>query len=338
MKILFIGRFQPFHKGHLKTVLSLAKKEGIIKIAIGSKQLSFEKRNPFTFEERKEMIEKSLKKENIKNFFVYGLEDKNSDYRWFRELIKTTGKFDVCYSGNKHVKAILLRYKIPIKTIKRPKIKELSGTKIRKLSSENKKVEKFITYETLKVIKKIDGFERIKNINKTNKKRVFTLGHSTRNIKDFLSLIREYGIKEIIDIRKIPMSMHNPQFNAVSLKRILIKNGLQYKNIKELGGLRKASKNSINTFWDNESFRGFADYMQTKNFKKGLSYLMKISAEKRTAIMCAEALPWKCHRSLIADALVLKGFSVTHIINHNETFEHKINKHAKKYFESLVYK
>ena len=80
MKILFIGRFQPFHKGHLKTVLSLAKKEGIIKIVIGSKQLSFEKRNPFTFEERKEMIEKSLKKENIKNFFVYGLEDKNSDY------------------------------------------------------------------------------------------------------------------------------------------------------------------------------------------------------------------------------------------------------------------
>ncbi len=151
-------------------------------------------------------------------------------------------------------------------------------------------------------------------------------------------LIKEYGMEEVVDIRTIPKSRHNPQFNSDNLKAALIKNRIGYKHLKELGGLRKADKNSINTFWENDSFRGFAYYMQTKNFKRGLSYLIKISAEKRTAIMCAEALPWKCHRSLIADALVLKGFSVTHIINHNETFEHKINKHAKKYFESLVYK
>ena len=337
MEILFIGRFQPFHKGHLKTLISLAKKADLIKIVIGSKQFSFEKRNPFTFQERKEMIERSFKKENLKNFMIFGLEDKNSDSKWFKELIKTVGKFDVHYGGNKHVRAILLHYKKQTKTIKRHK-KELSGTEIRKLIVENKKVTKFLTPETLRVIRKTDGFERIKNIKKTNKKRVFTVGHSTRNINDFIDLIKEYGIKEVIDIRKIPMSMHNPQFNAVSLKRDLIKNGVEYKNIKELGGLRQNSKNSMNTFWENNSFRGFADYMQTRNFKKGLVYLMKASAKKRTVIMCAEILPWQCHRSLVSDALVLKGFSVTHIINHNETFEHKINKHAINYRGSLVYK
>ncbi len=338
MDILFIGRFQPFHKGHLNTILSIAKTADKIKIVIGSKQFSFTKRNPFTFEERKEMVEKSLKKENLKNFTIFGLEDNKSYNKWFRELIKTAGYFDACYTGNKLVKTILTEHNKEVKTITDFRRSKLSGTKIRKLVSENKKVEKFLPYETLRVIKKTNGLERIKNIYKTKEKRIFTIGHSTRNIADFIKIINEYGIKEVVDIRTIPRSRHNPQFNSDSLKEILSKNKIRYKQIKELGGLRRANKHSINTFWKNNSFRGFADYMQTADFKIGLKNLIELSDKNRTVIMCAETLPWRCHRSLVADTLVSKGFSVTHIINHNETLEHKINKHAEKYKGCLVYK
>ena len=338
MIILFIGRFQPFHKGHLDTILSICKGTDSVKIAIGSSQISFAKRNPFTFEERKEMVESSLKAENLKNFLVFGVEDKNSDSFWFKELIKSVGKFEVCYTGNKHVKTILLRYKKNIELTEHFQREKFSGTRIRRLVLLNKNVENLLPRGTLRVIHKIDGLQRIRNINKTGKKRIFTIGHSTRDIEEFVSLMKEYNIKEIVDIRTIPKSRHNPQFNSASLKKDLIKNDIAYKNIKELGGLRKANKDSINTFWKNDSFRGFADYMQTKDFKEGLNYLMKSSVKKRTAIMCAEILPWNCHRSLIADALTAKGFSVTHLINHNEALEHKINKHAIEYCGSLMYK
>ncbi len=338
MEILFIGRFQPFHKGHFNTVLSIAKKADTIKIAIGSKQVSFTNRNPFTFEERKEMVERSLKKENIKNFLIFGVEDKNSNNKWFKSLIDTVGYFDSCYTKNRLVYDILTKNKKEVKSIKNFEKNKFSGTRIRRLITENKKVEELLPPETWEVIKKIDGLERIKNIHKTKERRVFTIGHSTRDITNFIDIIKEYGIEEIVDIRTIAKSRHNPQFNSDNLKTVLVENGIGYKQFKELGGLRKASKNSINTFWKNSSFRGFADYMQKKEFKEGIAKLAKLSAKKRIAIMCAEVLPWNCHRSLIADLLTAKHFSVTHIIDHNETLEHKINKHAREYYGNLVYK
>ncbi|MCL4362427.1 nicotinamide-nucleotide adenylyltransferase [Candidatus Parvarchaeota archaeon] len=338
MEILFIGRFQPFHKGHLNTILSICKNRNEIKIVIGSKQFSFTEINPFTFEERKEMIERSLKDENIQNFKIFGLDDKMSYSKWFKELANTVGYFDVCYTGNKLVKKILLDNKSKVEKIGEFKRDKLSGTKIRKMILLNEKIEHLLPEGTLKVIHKTDGIERIRNIDITGSKRVFTVGHSTRDIKDFVLLMKEYGIKEVVDIRTIPKSRHNPQFNSGSLKTVLAENGIEYKHFKELGGLRKPGKDSINTFWENESFRGFADYMQKKEFKVGITKLVKISVKKRTAVMCAEVLPWNCHRSLIADLLTAKHFSVTHIINHNETLEHKINKHAERYRGSLVYK
>ena len=338
MDILFIGRFQPFHKGHIKTIVSICKNKDKIKIVIGSKQFSFTKINPFTFEERKEMIESSLKDQNFKSFEIFGLEDKNEYKRWYKDLISTVGNFDVCYTGNKLVKRILSDNKQRVETVDYFHIDKFSGTNIRKTILKNKNIEDLVPKATLKVIHKTNGIERIKNIERTGSNRIFTIGHSTRDIDDFILLIKEYGIKEVVDIRTIPKSRHNPQFNSENLKAILIKNRIEYKHLKELGGLRKTNNNSINTFWKNYSFRGFADYMQKKEFKDGINKLIRISIKKRTVIMCAEILPWNCHRSLISDLITTKNFSVTHIINHNETLEHEINKHAKIYRGSIIYK
>lgn len=338
MKILFIGRFQPFHKGHLNTILSICRGGNKIKIVIGSKQFSFTKVNPFTFEERKEIIELSLKDENLKNFEIFGVEDKDAYSKWFKELVNTVGYFDVCYTGNNLVEKILLENNIRVEKIKEFKRYKFSGTKIRKIILSNKKVDNLVPNGTLKVINRINGMDRIKSININGSKRIFAIGHSTRNIKDFVLLMKEYGIKEVVDIRTIAMSRHNPQFNSYDLKTILFENGIGYKHFKELGGLRKADKDSINTFWENDSFRGFADYMGNKEFKEGINKLIKIALKKRVTIMCAEILPWNCHRSLIADLLTTKHFSVTHIINHNQTLEHKLNKHAIKYRGSLIYR
>ncbi len=244
----------------------------------------------------------------------------------------------MCYTGNNLVEKILLGNKIRVEKIKEFKRDKYSGTKIRKIIVSGKKVDNLVPKGTLKVIKKINGTERIKSINRNGSKRIFTVGHSTRDIKDFVLLMNEYGIKEVVDIRTIARSRHNPQFNSYDLKAILFENGIGYKHFKELGGLRKADKDSINTFWENDSFRGFADYMERGEFKEGINKLIKLSLKKRVTIMCAEILPWNCHRSLIADLLTAKHFSVTHIINHNQTLEHKLNKHAIKYRGSLIYK
>ncbi|MGC8699099.1 MAG: DUF488 family protein [Candidatus Acidifodinimicrobium sp.] len=174
--------------------------------------------------------------------------------------------------------------------------------------------------------------------NSMRDKVVFTVGHSTRHLNDFSLLMRENKIREVIDIRIIPKSRHNPQFNSDHLKKALIKNHILYKNMKELGGLRKPTKNSINTFWKNSSFKGFADYMQTDDFERGLNRLIDATTRRTVAIMCAEIVPWRCHRSLIADALTAIGFTVKDIIDHDNIIEHKMNKHAIRYSGSLVYK
>ena len=132
---------------------------------------------------------------------------------------------------------------------------------------------------------------------------VFTVGHSTLPIERFIALLQTYGVKRLVDIRSIPRSRHNPQFDGASLADSLTARQIEYAHIQALGGLRRARKDSPNTGWRNESFRGYADYMQSEEFQDALETLIRMSREKRAAIMCAEAVPWRCHRSLVADAL-----------------------------------
>lgn len=154
-------------------------------------------------------------------------------------------------------------------------------------------------------------------------KEIFTIGHSTRSIGEFLDLLKTYNIETLIDIRTVPRSRHCPQFNQGALKSALIKEHIGYRHLKELGGFRHPRKDSNNTGWTHASFRGYADYMQTLGFKKGLDKLEKISQKKRCALMCAEAVYWRCHRNLIADALVVKKWKVFHILSETTAKAHK---------------
>lgn len=156
------------------------------------------------------------------------------------------------------------------------------------------------------------------------KLRIFTIGHSTRSIEDFLVILKHYNINELIDIRAIPKSRHNPQFNGPELSQVLRNHHIGYRLQKNLGGLRHAHVNSINTAWENASFRGFADYMQTTEFKEGVLELIKIAHEKNVVIMCAEAVPWRCHRSLIGDALLVHNIDVEDIYSIASIKPHKL--------------
>src|ERR1039457_1853003 len=147
-------------------------------------------------------------------------------------------------------------------------------------------------------------------------KRIFTIGHSTRNIGDFVSMLEENGIKLLVDVRKLPGSKRYPQFNKDDLADSLGKASIHYEHFPELGGRRKAKPDSHNTAWRNESFRGYADYMETQEFRQGVERLADL-AEKAgpAAIMCAEAVWWRCHRALISDFLKARGVEVIHIID-----------------------
>ncbi len=147
---------------------------------------------------------------------------------------------------------------------------------------------------------------------------IFTIGHSTLPIDRFLGFLRTYGIETLADIRSVPRSRHNPQFNADALADALATSGIDYLSMPALGGLRRARKDFPNTGWRNESFRGFADYMQTPAFAEALEKLIAASREKRIAIMCAEAVPWRCHRSLVADALIIRGVPAIEILSNAE--------------------
>lgn len=144
-------------------------------------------------------------------------------------------------------------------------------------------------------------------------RQIYTIGHSTRTIEYFIDLLKAYEIELVLDVRTIPKSRHNPQFNEESLKDALHKASIKYLHLTKLGGLRHSLKSSINTGWENLSFRGFADYMQTPSFWEGLEELEALTQNTKAAIMCAEAVPWRCHRSLIADALTLRKWKVFHI-------------------------
>jgi uncharacterized protein (DUF488 family) len=158
---------------------------------------------------------------------------------------------------------------------------------------------------------------------------IYTIGHSNRSLDDFVALLREHAIARLVDIRTVPRSRHNPQFNREWLPAALENRGIQYTHIKELGGLRRARKDSTNTGWRHPSFRGYADYMQTAEFEAALQALIELAERERVAIMCAEAVPWRCHRSLVADALTARGVAVEHIIGAGRSQPHTMTAFAR---------
>ncbi|HEY6083971.1 MAG TPA: DUF488 domain-containing protein [Nitrospira sp.] len=156
----------------------------------------------------------------------------------------------------------------------------------------------------------------------------WTIGHSTRPIDAFLDLLQTHTVELLVDVRKIPRSRRHPQFNMDSLAHSLKKAGLEYVHKPGLGGLRKATRDSINTGWRNASFRGYADYMQTEEFQQSLNELIADGRHRRTAIMCAEAVPWRCHRSLISDALTVRDWTVRHIMSDRSPHTHILTSFA----------
>ncbi|MDE1822702.1 MAG: DUF488 domain-containing protein [Candidatus Micrarchaeota archaeon] len=166
----------------------------------------------------------------------------------------------------------------------------------------------------------------------------YTIGHSTRKLSELVRILNRYGIKELIDIRTIPKSRANPQFNEARLGKFLKRHGILYRHMKSLGGLRHPLKDSVNTYWYNASFRGFADYMQTKDFRHAVAELMGIARKKPIVMMCAEAVPWRCHRSLIADALTIRGIKVVHVFSAASSKEHELTKSAVVRKTDITYK
>ena len=166
---------------------------------------------------------------------------------------------------------------------------------------------------------------------------VLTVGHSTRAQDDFIALLQEHAVKQLVDVRTIPRSRHNPQFNRDRIASALQRAGIRYVHMKALGGLRHPRPDSLNTGWRNASFRGYADYMQTREFADGLRRLMKMAKTKRTAIMCAEAVPWRCHRSLIADALMAHGYEVEEIESLKRTRPHVLTPWARVQGSKITY-
>lgn len=156
-----------------------------------------------------------------------------------------------------------------------------------------------------------------------------TLGHSNHSIVEFNRILAGHQVELVADVRTVPKSRHNPQFNRDSLPASLAAIGIGYHHIPALGGLRHPRKDSRNTGWRNNSFRGYADYMQTPDFEGGLEELLSLAENRKAAIMCAEAVPWRCHRSMIADALTARGIEVRHIMSATRADPHKLTSFAR---------
>jgi uncharacterized protein (DUF488 family) len=168
--------------------------------------------------------------------------------------------------------------------------------------------------------------------------RIWTIGHSTRKIDVFISLLQENGIKLLVDVRSWPGSKRYPQFNKEALAESLNERGIRYEHLPELGGKRKPKDDSRNTAWRNASFRGYADYMETEEFHKGVERLLRLAREVGpTAIMCAEAIWWRCHRSLISDYLKARRIKVTHILDTNKAEPHPFTSAARIIDGTLSY-
>jgi len=166
---------------------------------------------------------------------------------------------------------------------------------------------------------------------------IFTIGHSTRPFHQFLELLQAHGVERVMDIRTIPRSRHNPQYSLDTLGPALNAAGIRYVHLKELGGLRRPKPDSNNAGWRNASFRGYADYMATPEFEIALSRAIELSQVKPSALMCAEAVPWRCHRSLVADALAARKFTVKHIMSAKLANGHEITPFAQVRGEKVRY-
>ena len=166
---------------------------------------------------------------------------------------------------------------------------------------------------------------------------IFTIGHSTHPIDEFVDILKFHGIGFVIDVRTIPKSRHNPQYNSDTLAATLHGHAIGYEHLPGLGGLRHTKKVSINTAWENASFRGFADYMQTEDFERNLNTLIETAGRQPTAVMCAEAVPWRCHRSLIADALLARGITVMNIMGKTPAKTHTMTPWARVVGTTITY-
>jgi uncharacterized protein (DUF488 family) len=158
---------------------------------------------------------------------------------------------------------------------------------------------------------------------------VWTIGHSTRSLEEFLALLHSFQITILVDIRNFPGSRRYPHFNKESLELSLPRQGIRYVHLKELGGRRKPSEHSKNTAWRHTAFRGYADYMETDEFRSAMDRLQEMAREQFTAYMCSEAVWWRCHRSLVSDYLKWKGWTVLHIMDSNKATEHPFTKPAR---------
>ncbi|CAN5632087.1 DUF488 domain-containing protein [soil metagenome] len=158
--------------------------------------------------------------------------------------------------------------------------------------------------------------------------RVYTVGHSTRTLAELVALLRAFDVTVLVDIRTMPRSRHNPQFNGDVLRSKLRARRIRYVHLAELGGLRRARKDSPNAAWRNASFRGYADYMQTDDFEVGLAKLHALAEGREVALMCAEAVPWRCHRSLVADALMARGADVEELASETRATPHRMTPFA----------
>jgi uncharacterized protein (DUF488 family) len=167
---------------------------------------------------------------------------------------------------------------------------------------------------------------------------ISTIGHSTHLIEEFIRILQAHGIRQLVDVRTIPGSRRNPQFNREALAASLKAAGIGYRHMPGLGGLRRARPDSINTGWRNASFRGFADYMQTREFPDALEALITLAAETPAAIMCAEAVPWRCHRSLISDALLARGITVLEIMSATHAQPHALTPFARVQGTEVTYR
>ncbi|HEX7081446.1 MAG TPA: DUF488 domain-containing protein [Gammaproteobacteria bacterium] len=158
---------------------------------------------------------------------------------------------------------------------------------------------------------------------------IYTIGHSTRPVEELIDLLRRHRVDLLVDIRTVPKSRHNPQFEQQSLRRSLENAGIEYRHMGSLGGLRRPAADSVNRGWRNDSFRGFADYMQTPEFSAAVAELIGAAEGRTAAIMCAEAVPWRCHRSLVGDALLVRGVEVVDIIGEQSARKHVLTRFAK---------
>jgi len=166
---------------------------------------------------------------------------------------------------------------------------------------------------------------------------IWTIGHATRALDELVELLRAHGVTQLVDVRTIPRSRRNPQFNRETLPESLGAGGITYAHMPGLGGLRRPRPDSVNAGWRNQGFRGFADYMQTPEFAKNLEALVALSRRRPTAIMCAETVPWRCHRSLVADALTVRGIPVEHIVSTGGAAPHALTPWARVEGTTLTY-